>query len=892
MNFLPPVPVGGECAASGLDKLTYDDIPITAESKARRNDTKTLVDRLTSTRYTIPFNHDTEYRYRLANAKPEADLEEVKAQRQLYVRHRLNPEQAKVFDYALEHRDEILVLQAGPGTGKTFTMLTLSHHLAVTSTVPNVVIYKRDLVHVYRFAANGYTVAQFIMRSLGLDFLQYQVIERQLSRPMSVEHFMNLIVNLIRRLRLCPDRDDFRHPLLVLDEYTVIPKPFLLIIMMTLHRFRIGAVICGDKNQLQNIHNSTHAGQCSAYDIVSAFSTRTFRLSRNERCSDTVYNEKVNFIGSLSNDNPLDEWGYALVSAMFYENIIKRSEITDTLLARYHRHLTETMDVLVKENRVPTSVWYIEKSPSTPVDQVKGLLMGDCGQYLPNPTVRYYRAIRLRADCDNGTPPVKIDADARKWCPGKYMTFLPLVIGNVYFLNTFSERSLCRLENIEWSSSDADGSEIKTVTVRSLNTKQLSRIEKTTCTDVMFEKHATYLLNDGDDAGFNVRGNLYNFPIYPAFSMSIYMSQGRTIRDRVSFILTDSTYQCLYVAVSRVTSSSNINSVVIPHRIQYLVSTVLNFDVTDLQPLTVDVIREKMLHGNYMYYEISTGDNDIIHTALNTLTQSDVDQRRAAREHLKRMVYDKRTRTRVLKPKIMSNEDQFSSCRTTLPFLLKIKNTVIGLAMLAPLESRVWIHEFLKEPEATESLLDGKNPVFNQPGEISKFQALNAVCDITALNTYDPDEDTESFMLRTTKKMQPIVLRKDERLRKEWVIINDTADSDRHSVECAPAFVHAMVHRDKRSKSYIYDLLKKQLRTDPITRPLYLAADDDKSTARKRGVDNGSGGGGGGGDGEISEQTIRQSAAGKTYSKRSRAALLSSTAKHLKLQQEQQQQQQ
>jgi hypothetical protein len=498
---------------------------------------------LTGVRYKIPLNQTSEKTL-------DHDLEEIKNQRQLHVREHLNADQGAVFDYVKQHPHDIVVLQAGPGTGKTFTMLTLANHLVETSISPNVVIYKRDLVHVYRFSANGYTVAQFIMRMLKLSFLEYQQLEQQLSMSMSVKHFMNTIVGLIRRLIICPEYDDFRHPLLILDEYTVIPKPFLLIIMITLNRYRVGAVICGDKNQLQNIHNSSHAGQCSACDIVSTFSKKTFNLSRNERCSDKNYNEKVNFIGTFSNDNLIDDWGFALVSAMFYENITKRIKISDTILARYHRSLTETLDLLVMENKVPTSEWYIEKSNMTSTAEVNGLPMRDSGQFLPNPTVWYYRAITMYGNSNTGLP-VQIPKESKKWCPGKYLTFLPLVIGNVYFLEVFSERTLCTLEKIEFLKTG----KVKQLIVRSVKTKELKKIEKSICTKVMFDKHLSYLLNNGDDTKFGGKGNLYNFPLYPAFSMSIYMSQGRTIADRVSFILTNSTYQCLYVAASRVTSS-------------------------------------------------------------------------------------------------------------------------------------------------------------------------------------------------------------------------------------------------------------------------------------------------------------------------------------------------
>lgn len=803
MNLLAPVSVCG-IYNEKVDRLTHDDIPHIVDTETDFNKTHTVLDRLTGVRYKIPSNRPSGGGGG-GDTTSDHDLEEIKNQRQLHVREHLNADQGAVFDYVKQHPNDIVVLQAGPGTGKTFTMLTLANHLVETSICPNVVIYKRDLVHAYRFSANGYTVAQFIMRMLNLSFMEYQQLEQQLSKSMSVEHFMNTIVDLIRRLIICTGYDDFRHPLLILDEYTVIPKPFLLIIMITLNRYRIGAVICGDKNQLQNIHNSSHAGRCSAYDIVSTFSKKTFNLSRNERCSDKNYNEKVNFIGTFSNDNLLDDWGYALVSAMFYENITKRIEISDTILARYHRSLTETLDVLVMEKKIPTSEWYIEKSNITSTAEVNGLPMRDSGQFLPNPTVWYYRAITMHTDSNTGLP-VKIPKESKKWCPGKYLTFLPLVIGNVYFLELFSERTVCTLEKIEFSTTG----KIKQLVVRSVKTKELKKIEKSICTKVMFDKHLAYLLNNGDDTKIGGQGNLYNFPLYPAFSMSIYMSQGRTIADRVSFILTNSTYQCLYVAVSRVTSSKNINTVVIPNSVQHLVSTLLNFNVTDLQPLTIDKIKDTLLYGNYIYYDVPLGANDIIHVALATLTRETIGERVAAREQLKKLVYMNRVQTRVLKPQINQVDDQVATYTTTLPFLLKIKNTLTCLATLNKLESRVWIHEFLNEPESIESMHAGRNSVFSENSDFKNFKLLNNVCDLTVFNAYEQNENSVSFMNKTTKQINLILLNTQQHLKDDWVIL-DKESTNQQCCECTPTFIHKMVHRERNSEDIIYTLLKEQL---------------------------------------------------------------------------------
>jgi len=267
----------------------------------------------------------------------------------------------------------------------------------------------------------------------------------------------------------------------------------------------------------------------------------------------------VNFIGTLSNDRELDEWGYALVSAMFYKNLIKNVEPADTILARNHKSLTETVVKMVNEKKILASYWHIKKSEKFVLPSI----------------VRNHE---------------------------KYLMFLPLIVGNPYFVNVFTERMLCTLESIDFNNQ----TEIQTVTVRMSKTHELRQIERGICSGVMFEKHLAYLLNGGDDrlSWDSSCDDLYNFPLYPAFIKTIHMSMGRTIRSRVSLRLNESTYQCLYVAMSRVTSLENINSVVIPSQLQHLISVLLNFDVTDLKPLKIGQIKEKMLNGNYVYYDV------------------------------------------------------------------------------------------------------------------------------------------------------------------------------------------------------------------------------------------------------------------------------------------------
>lgn len=125
-------------------------------------------------------------------------------------------------------------------------MLTIAHSMIANGDRSNIVIYKNNLLDVYRFCSYGYSLAQFIMRLFVIDFKTYQALERNLSSPISLEYFVATVIQLFNSVTLTKKYVDFYKNLLILDEYTVIPKPLLLIVLMVLHRSKIRAVICGD----------------------------------------------------------------------------------------------------------------------------------------------------------------------------------------------------------------------------------------------------------------------------------------------------------------------------------------------------------------------------------------------------------------------------------------------------------------------------------------------------------------------------------------------------------------------------------------------------------------------------------------------------------------------
>lgn len=637
-------------------------------------------------------------------------------EKEIYTEERLNKEQKQIYQYMFDNPNSMVLVQAGPGTGKTFTMLTLAH---AWKKPVSVVIYKHDLLRTFRNCARRFTVAKLFMTVWNLYFPVYVGLELQLSGRMSAIQFVNVVVSLLRRAKLPPI---LGKSIVILDEYTVIPKPLLFILLLLLKYHKIGTVICGDKNQLQNIHNSSHTGQCSSYDIATALVDRTFTLTKNERCGDADYNDLVDYVSRFSSDKRLDKFGYALAAALFHRKFMTESSITDTHLASRHRDLTNTVHMMTINTAAPVSFYMINPSGVHDESRVKGVRQQN-GFYLPNVTLDYIR----------------------KSAPDKYLPYLPLIVGCRYFVDYYSEYSQATLVKVDAAS--------ETVYMRYDN-GNLIDVRKQNCNDVMFEKHCRFLLNNGDDEGREGVGNLYNYPIYMANVMSIHMCQGRTIRNDVDIILNDSTYQGFYVSMSRVTTPKQITRVILPDIPSHLVSTVINFPQICSRPdgmLTVEEL-DSCLGRNYMHYPIRDAEltKHTMYTLGRFFASQDVNERRLIRDQLCRTFTE--INPEVLecvpvKQQVTNGYQPGAEHNATMTLILRYKYVVLALSLVDEKDSYVWIHEFMKLDPLLTLLLAVDPQKCDDGGSDERFNLMRRVCGV-ADNGYQPHEDTLHYIKR------------------------------------------------------------------------------------------------------------------------------------------------
>lgn len=542
------------------------------------------------------------------------------------------------------------------GTGKTFTLLSLAHSWRSKATCYTV-IYKHDLLEPFRHVAHRYTVAKLVMETLSLSYFQYQALEMQLCGRLSGVEFIGAVIALLRRAQL----PNMLGSLVILDEYTVVPKPLLLLILILLKVHRIGTIVCGDRNQLQNIHNSTHT-RVSSYELARRLADVTFTLDINERCSDSRYNRIIDYVAGYSSDRRIDDFACSLVAAIFPRQLLGRSEYADTHLAATHRELAHVVHNMVVNDNIATSFYYIEPSASSRGEQDRIL---PNGLLVPRLVARY---VHDRA-------------------PDKFLPYLPLCVGARYYLFSHSETTQATLRGVEQNEllfelyDDGGGGK---------NGDKWLRVRKCANNNVVFEPHRLELL--GED-----RGRIYNYPVYPTNIMTVHKCQGCTIRTKLDLHLANVTHQGLYVALSRVRDPRQIVRVTMPNAIAHLCSVIVNFPElceidTEQRQLDVDTLADR-LSANYILYQPS---HDIAchATLIADFFESGVttSRKREIRRALIELLMSRRCAQRI----VLSARPPDESTGTTLLLFLKHRDVFVSLACLEDVDRAVWLHEYVR----------------------------------------------------------------------------------------------------------------------------------------------------------------------------------------------------
>lgn len=486
---------------------------------------------------------------------------------------RLNSQQRKIFDYMMAHPRDMVVIQAGPGTGKTFTLKSIAFNARCPSTV---IIYKKDLLNKFTYCAHRYTVAKFFMQMFDLNYYAYKALCDQIGSSMSPQEFIYAVMTLLNKFQPPPALDGY----MMIDEYTVIPKPLLIALLIILKEYKVGTIISGDCNQLQSIQSAQNNG-ISSFEIAQTFSDKTFFMDRNERCPDPKYNRVMKFISKLSSNKRLDKSAHALVASVFLGKLAASSEYNDVHLAGTHRELTRLVHMYVVNEEIPVEFYLIKTNVYEEVDDAP----------LPEDDNRTdMELIDTSVELGNGIiQPSIVTNYINDKMPKKFLPYLPLKIGAKYYVNELTED--CIGELIEIHDND------KVLKVR-MSDGTVSEVCKKNCSNMLNEMHL-------DAIKQRLRGGVYNYPIYPINIMTMHKCQGCTMIDPLDINLGSTTYEGLYVAISRVTHPDGIRRIVIPNLLDHMFSAIINFP-EHVNPNFDDFTEELLLERfeNYKYYKI------------------------------------------------------------------------------------------------------------------------------------------------------------------------------------------------------------------------------------------------------------------------------------------------
>lgn len=597
-------------------------------------------------------------------------------EREKYHIKNLNKEQLKAWNYINDNPYKINLLDAFPGSGKTFFNLAIAHNFKMPV---NIVCFKNDIVDLFWLCARRFTLASLMMKIFKMSYYTYKEFEKQLSYKMTSYEFLLVMISMLEEAKL----PNFGESIIIIDEYTVISKPLLCILLILLKIYGIGCIVSGDNNQLPCIHDSNHTS-LSSYDLVKKLQPNIIKFSTNQRCADNDYNEIVNFWAKLSSNEKVNDFAFAILVTCFPEQCLVEASFDQIHLASTHKDMSEIINILVCKYNIECDFYLIDSS---------------CSKTFKNNSKQ--SRVELTMTKAHISYKKQVD-DAKKLGEkiipkvSKFLPYLPLVINGLYYVNKNSEHYKGILKSYDLK---------KGQLVMQMECGKIEYVTKSNNDKVMFDDHRTFLLQNNDDNEMIV-GKLWGYPIYPAFMVSAHKIQGCTISDKLNLILCNTeytTYNTVYVAVSRVTNPSKISRLQVLNSIAHLTSAIINFEcfIYDRKITAVELENIFML-GNYIYYDV-TDVQEISWLALHInqfFKNKDIELRRQIRNNFIKWL--EKTPKKILK---LSKKHNNPKQECTIEKFLQYQDIFRGLSQISIINRNVWLHLFMLNCADFKSLL-------------------------------------------------------------------------------------------------------------------------------------------------------------------------------------------
>lgn len=579
--------------------------------------------------------------------------EEVKE----YCVERLTAEQKEIYDYISENPNAICVIQAGPGSGKTFVLKTLTYHSNKSKF--SVVIFKHDLLHMFRYSGNRSTVAAYIMRMLNVNFMAFKALDSFTNSNISPVEFGIHMCKLMESSKVTVKN------IVIMDEYTVISKPFLVLILIMNYHRKVGTILCGDRDQLQCIRETNMMKSNSSFDIARQMSNRTFSLTRNIR---TEHDGHANFIldlGKYSSSKRLDEFAHIMLAAQFLPKLFTDAQYNSIHMAGVHRELAQTMHSFVVRDKIPVDFYQIT-------------LKNDSKEFkYPENSREYMEAVTTNP---NVVAPV-----------GKHAPYLPLNVGSRYYVLLHSEKNLGTLVKIEPDHlvmlMDCTGKTVKVF--RGVN-KSMSDIHIAHCNTP------------------NMNPGVHSYQVYPYNFMTLHKSQGMTLTGNLDINFTSTNYQGMYVAISRVKRPDQIVRITVANQLDSVLTAIMNIPEMDDREdyneyIPMAVIESRL--SNYIYYKAIVQHHDLARELSKYVFASAGESRRQIRKTLEHLtsksclqyshVYVRDAQER---PEIneFSEPGALTYCENSamLSHMIENRDMFLALASIDATDRIIWLHTF------------------------------------------------------------------------------------------------------------------------------------------------------------------------------------------------------
>lgn len=410
----------------------------------------------------------------------------------------------KLHETISNNSSSISLIDSMPGTGKTHLMalFMLSLRLPVLYTV-----YKTELMENMKNLSyvQSMTVTKCVLNMFSVNyFKKFNKYDQNLNYT---KHDI-----LLKILLMCLSikTTSFRpFDILIIDEYTILNPEIIISIILYCKLNNKHLIFVGDRCQQNSIAQSQFHDKISNYFLINTFQPTKIILTKILRCSDLNYNEKLKKFRSFIlkrgyGETPCDFHMCLLLYAYFRNNFYNKPDYEASYLSSRHSLLTARAK-LIREN--------FENCP------VSEYMIFSNNQYIKSP----YNGNKF----------------------SKYL-ILNKSFSYIYFKRNNPNMSYGRVKILQIFENKLQIKHTLTNQVIYINRELINR-------DEILELQYNTLMNK------IVGGKLYQYPLIPLYTCTYHNAQGLTLNNRIDINLDMSTCESIYVGLSRVRESVQLN---------------------------------------------------------------------------------------------------------------------------------------------------------------------------------------------------------------------------------------------------------------------------------------------------------------------------------------------